>query len=221
MADVTDPFEFPFPEGEDATNVPGDLQSLAEAVNDWLVANVYFRLSGDEVDLPDPGPTFDRTLYWTEDTHLLFYCDGVTWYSIGDTSGFLALSGGTLTGNVNFADKVLSRPELKDVAETARIVGAAGANQILDYSVAAIQDLTLDANCTLVFSNPPAAGKAGSLTVIIRQPAALKTVTWPASVDWAGGVLPVMVVSSVNVFSFITVDGGATWLGFVSGLDHQ
>ena len=47
------------------------------------------------------------------------------------------------------------------------------------------------------------------------------TVTWPASVDWAGGVAPTLTTAGVDILEFITVDGGTTWHGMVASLDSK
>lgn len=71
---------------------------------------------------------------------------------------------------------------------------------------------------TVTFSNPPASGTAGSLTLIVTNGGS-QTVTWPAAVDWAGGSAPTLTTSGVDVLTFITTDGGTTWFGFAAGLD--
>jgi hypothetical protein len=44
------------------------------------------------------------------------------------------------------------------------------------------------------------------------------TLTWPASVNWAGGTAPDAPASGeTDVFVFYTVDGGTNWYGFQSG----
>ena len=84
---------------------------------------------------------------------------------------------------------------------------------------------TLTENTTFTFSNPPASGGAYGMAVKIAQDAGANgyTVTWPASVDWAGGTAPTLTAtaSAVDVFVFITHDGGTTWYGFTAGLDLQ
>ena len=73
------------------------------------------------------------------------------------------------------------------------------------------------ANVTYVFSNPPATGTAYGFTLKVT-PSATVTVTWPASVDWAGGTAPDAPASgATNVYSFYTQDGGTTYYGFLAG----
>jgi hypothetical protein len=107
-----------------------------------------------------------------------------------------------------------------------RVAGAASATTILDLSSANIFDVSQAVNITsLTFANAPATGYGYSFTLIRRKDATAtaRTIAWPASVKWPGGVAPILTqtTSAVDVFSFLTVDGGTTWLGYISGLDHR
>jgi hypothetical protein len=86
-------------------------------------------------------------------------------------------------------------------------------------------DVTLTANVTsLTLANPPTAGRAGSATLIVRQDATGgRTLAWPSSVSWAGGTPPVVTpaANAVDIYAFITRNGGATWFGFPGGQDFS
>ena len=70
---------------------------------------------------------------------------------------------------------------------------------------------------TYVFSNPPATGTAYGFTLKVT-PSGTVTLTWPASVDWAGGTAPTTPASgATSVFVFYTQDGGTTYYGFLAG----
>ena len=76
----------------------------------------------------------------------------------------------------------------------------------------------LTENVTYTFSNPPASGRAFGFTLKVVQDATARTITWPTSVDWAGGEAPDAPASNeVNIYAFITHDGGTTWYGFLAG----
>lgn len=76
---------------------------------------------------------------------------------------------------------------------------------------------TLTENTTFTFSNPPASGTAYGFTIKLTA-GGTHTITWPASVDWAGGTAPDAPASGeTNVLVFITHDGGTTWYGFQAG----
>jgi hypothetical protein len=78
---------------------------------------------------------------------------------------------------------------------------------------------TLTENTTFTFSNPPASDTAYGFTLKVVQDSTARTITWPGSVDWAGGEAPTISAGSgdVDVFVFYTHDGGTTWYGFTAG----
>ena len=77
--------------------------------------------------------------------------------------------------------------------------------------------LTTSGNTTFTFSNPPATGTAYGFVLKVTAGGA-HTLTWPASVDWAGGTAPDAPASGeTDVFVFYTVDGGTNWYGFQAG----
>jgi hypothetical protein len=125
----------------------------------------------------------------------------------------LPKAGGTLSGTVDAADQILQRPVMKDYAET-KVAMAAHA---VDLSLGNVQTYTLSGAQTLTFTNPPATGSAGSFTLIVTNGASA-TLTWPTSVDWAGGTAPTLTASGVDILTFLTVDGGVIWYGFAAGL---
>ena len=81
--------------------------------------------------------------------------------------------------------------------------------------------LTLSGATTFTFSNPPASGITYAFTLKLVQDASGSgyTVTWPASVDWAAATAPTLTAdaNAVDVFVFMTHDGGTTWYGFTAG----
>ena len=87
----------------------------------------------------------------------------------------------------------------------------------LDLSTGNVFSDAPAANVTYVFSNPPATGSAYGFTLKVT-PSATVTVTWPASVDWAGGTAPDAPASGeTDVFTFYTQDGGTVYYGFQAG----
>jgi len=77
----------------------------------------------------------------------------------------------------------------------------------------------LTENVTYTFSNPPASGRAFGFTLKVVQDTTARTITWPTSVEWAGGEAPTISAGSgeVDVFVFYTHDGGTTFYGFTAG----
>ena len=87
----------------------------------------------------------------------------------------------------------------------------------LDLSSGNVFSDAPSANVTYVFNNPPASGTAYGFTLKVT-PSGTYTVTWPASVDWAGGTAPTAPASGeTDVFTCYTQDGGTTYYGFQAG----
>ena len=77
----------------------------------------------------------------------------------------------------------------------------------------------LTENVTYTFSNPAASGRASCFVLKVIQGSPARTITWPASVDWAAATAPTLTSTNngVNVFGFLTIDGGTTYYGFTLG----
>ncbi len=78
---------------------------------------------------------------------------------------------------------------------------------------------TLTENVTYTFSHPAASGRASAFILKVTQDSTARTITWPTSVDWAAATAPTLTATSagVDVFAFITVDGGTNYYGFTLG----
>ena len=87
-----------------------------------------------------------------------------------------------------------------------------------DLSTANHFAVTMDQNTTFAFTNPPASGTSFAFTLIVTQHSTAVTLTWPGSVDWAGGSAPDAAgANEVQAYGFITRDGGTTYYGFLGG----
>jgi len=79
-----------------------------------------------------------------------------------------------------------------------------------------------NANITsITISNPNSSGTSHSFSIIFTPNGSSYTVSWPASVKWAGGSAPSLTTTSgkKDILHFTTVDGGTNWYGFVGGLN--
>jgi hypothetical protein len=124
--------------------------------------------------------------------------------SIAD-DGTLASTGGILT-----------TPELKAYKETKTGPSISSGTLTLDYSTGNnFGGVTLNQNITTYsVTNPPASGKAGFYTVVFIGDGTQRTITWPGSHRFPGGVAPTPTAtnSKLDVYSFQTYDGGGNWL---------
>jgi hypothetical protein len=128
------------------------------------------------------------------------------------------LTGVTLAGEAACADNLVTRSILKDYAVEGSAIGATGATATIDMEVANFFSATLDQACTFTFSNPPASGDFGTFVLELTNGGAF-VITYPASVDFVGGVAPTLTAAGVDQLVFTTRDGGTTYFAFVAGLD--
>jgi hypothetical protein len=126
---------------------------------------------------------------------------------------------------INMQDAVLRAPELRDYAETSPAPVISSGTLTLDLETGNVFEVILTQNVTsLILAHPPAAGRAGSCSIILRQDATGgRTLAWPSSIKWAGGTPPPITsaAGAVDVYALITRDGGATWFGFPGGQDFS
>lgn len=153
----------------------------------------------------------------------LNYTDGVTSAIQTQLDGKMSKTvANTISTSINMQDNQLDRPYIKDWAEYVTTVGASGASQALDYSAGTWKSVTLTANCTFTFTNPPASGRACAFTLeLIQGGSGSYTVTWPAAVKWSYGVAPTLStgIGEIDIFTFTTRNAGSTWYGFQVGAE--
>ena len=127
----------------------------------------------------------------------------------------------TLGGGIVCSDEVVSRPELRDYAESYNASSGTGTVTLDLTNGNVFQHTASGGNVTFAFSNPPASGNAGSLTLKWIQDSSDRTITWPGAVDWPGGSAPDVTSGSakVDIYTFFTVDGGTIWYGFQAGAE--
>ena len=126
---------------------------------------------------------------------------------------------------IHMQDQLLTRPQLKDFSETSTTPVISSGSLTLDLETGNVFEVTLTEDVTsLILANPPAAGSAGSATMILKQDATGgRTLAWPGSVRWAGGVAPIVTsaANAIDICAIVTRDGGATWFGFLAGKDFS
>jgi len=137
----------------------------------------------------------------------------------------MATESGT-NGTIDFQpnDVLAMRITAAGVAEfkagiTEDSVTLSGTSTTIDLATATnfVHDLT--GATTYTFSNPATTGNATAFTLKIIQDSTARAITWPASVDWAGGTAPTLTATNngVDIFTFFTLDGGTTYYGFTAG----
>jgi len=109
------------------------------------------------------------------------------------------------------------RATVGSLAEVRQTVAAA-ASTTLNLSLGHVIVLTQDVNITtLAFSNVPSTGNAATVTIkrVKDNTGTARTIAWPASVKWPGGVAPTLsaTANAVDIITLLTEDGGTTYYG--------
>jgi hypothetical protein len=139
----------------------------------------------------------------------------------GTLTGALAGTTATFSGAVSGASVAAGSGDISGefIADSYNETFAAlsGTTPAVNCETGNVFALTTSGNTTFTFTNPPATGTAYGFTLKVTA-GGTHTLTWPASVDWAGGTAPDAPASGeVNVYVFYTHDGGTNWYGFQAG----
>ena len=115
------------------------------------------------------------------------------------------------------ADNVIERAEMKDYSLTHNILTQSSGTVTLDMSTGNSFFFVLTENAIIAITNPPPSGKLGQLIARIKQDGAGGgfTVTWAASVEWAGGSKPTQSVGNdaVDKYTLTTDDAATSFFG--------
>ena len=106
-------------------------------------------------------------------------------------------------------------------SEEYAAVTSSSAAVSLDLRTASNFSHDLTENTTISFANPAASGKVSGATLRIIQGSTARTITWNSSIKWAADTAPTLSTgdNDVDIFTFYTVDEGATYYGFTAGQD--
>ncbi len=125
------------------------------------------------------------------------------------------------SSNVSITGGTISSVKLTDYTEPKTAPTISSGTLTLNLNDAQLFDVSLNANVTtLTISNVDATSNTvNAFTLIFTMDGTARTVTWPASVKWAGGTAPTLTSTNAkkDVLAFISPDNGTTWLGFVGG----
>jgi hypothetical protein len=133
------------------------------------------------------------------------------WDAVGGGGG---ASWGGITGTLSSQTDLQSALDAK--AQDRRTVSALATSGSvgIDVALGDYFTLALAGNVSgFTFSNLPGSGKGATLMLRITQDSTPRTVAWPASFKWAGGVAGVVSTGSgaVDLLAITTFDNGTTW----------
>ena len=128
----------------------------------------------------------------------------------------------TIGGSIQLGNNVIQNGQLRAYKEFVVANTATTGATTIDLSVSNVFRHVLTGNTTYTFSNPPSSGVLYSFTLVIQQDATgNRVVTWPASAKYPGALPPPQTTTAngIDIWNFITYDGGSTYLGTLSGKD--
>ena len=135
-----------------------------------------------------------------------------------DTTGYLPLSGGTVTGGVNLGYNTLSEAKLTDYAELVGTATAVSNVITLSPSTGSIQTYTLVGNTTI---NPDTSAEttgngARSISLYLTTGATIYTVTFSASLGFAN-TPPTFEANKTYEFSIRYISPSVGWMSYYVG----
>ena len=137
---------------------------------------------------------------------------------LANDSGFLTSitkSDVGLSNVTNDKQMPISNGVLENYRE--KLVTLSGTSTAINLSLGNVFTHSLTGDTTYSITNA-VSGQAHSFTLIINQTATARTLTFPASIKWQGGEIPdLSTASKTYVLTFVSVDGGTTWLGIFGG----
>lgn len=143
-----------------------------------------------------------------------------TIYHEGDTDTYIDFD----TNQINFVTGGATEMQingdgvfLNGAALHEEYVALSGTTPTCDPNSGGGFSLTLSGNTTFTFGGTTASWSTGFIVELTGNATTAYTVTWPTSVDWAGGTAPdAPAVGETDIYVFWTRDGGTTWYGVQS-----
>ena len=143
--------------------------------------------------------------------------------AVGAVSSFNTRTGAiTLTAadvNTAISNTTITQPIFKSYREYQAVSSGVTGAIALDLSTSNIFQLNLTGATTITFTNPPPSTQIFSFTVIVIQDATGgRTISWPTGTKYSGGTVPPYTTSpnAVDVWSFMTYNGGSTYIASLS-----
>ena len=126
-------------------------------------------------------------------------------------------SSATASNEITLGNSSITRFRVPGAGIDNTSAALSGTTPSVDVGARDTYTLTTSGNTTFTFTGVPSSGQVGTFSLIITA-GGTHTLTWPASVDWAGGTAPDAPASGEkDIYTFMTVDGGTTWYGFLAG----
>jgi hypothetical protein len=194
-----------FSAGTITANLTGTASSATNADTvDSLHASQFLR--------SDAADSTASTISFTGDIevgdHIFHHGDTDTYLSFG-TNTIALRTGGTDRLNISDSDFTVNSAVKEDYDALS------GTTPTIDVDAGGGFSLTTSGNTTFTFSSFTSGVSCGF--VLELTAGGTHTITWPVSVDWAGGTAPDAPASGeTDIYVFWSRDGGTTWYGVLS-----
>lgn len=136
----------------------------------------------------------------------------------------LPKAGGTMSGEINSADNLITRGKFKDGSAVFVDKGSVSGAQTLDYTAGHVFQITATGSTSYTVTNWPASGTFGAVIVGLHQDGTgSRAYTHDAAVDWPNAnTAPTLgtAASDRNWVYLFTVDGGTNVFGVLLGADY-
>ena len=90
----------------------------------------------------------------------------------------------------------------------------------IDAATGAVFSKTISTTTTFTVSNVASSGSVTSFILELTNGGSA-AITWWSGIKWAGGTVPTLTASGVDLLGFYTRDGGTTWRGLVLAKDSK
>jgi len=126
-------------------------------------------------------------------------------------------SSATASNEITLGSTAVTRFRVPGAGIDNTSAALSGTTPSVDVGARDTYTLTTSGNTTFTFTNVPSSPQVAKFTLILTA-GGTHTITWPASLDWAGGSAPAAPASGEkNIYTFMSIDGGTTWYGFLAG----
>ncbi len=144
--------------------------------------------------------------------------DSITTGSNNTTIGSGAdASSATVSNEITLGNTSVTRFRIPGAGIDSTSDALSGTTPSVDVGARDTYTLTTSGNTTFTFTGVPSSGQVSTFSLIITA-GGTHTLTWPASVDWAGGTAPDAPASGEkDIYTFMSIDGGTNWYGFLAG----
>lgn len=193
--------------------------------NEFLIKNGFFSQGnsnitgsltvspsgGVELNVTSTGVTIGNAVL---DSHRITGSFDITGSAFNVNGGNLTLSGSLLMSGS------IQRPVFLDYEEVYTSPSISTNTLTLNLNNGNIFNVALNADInTLTITNPPTTTNAGSFVIIFTADGTPRSVTCGGSIKWPSGAAPSLTSTNgkVDILSFVTINGGTTWYGFVGG----